>query len=136
MKILAATLAIFVLIDRSDGFTVPSPKAVLFNRVKTSIRAEAEAAPQEEEPPPGADYDGKGGLGMARGTKNTYVIPGMEDMSPEEYRTALQKSVSDRQAKRTRDGLTGNRAAHNYLEQLGWGGASKAMGRGRDAKDE
>jgi len=256
MKILATALAIFVLIDRSDGFTVPSHKAVSFNRVKTSIRAEVEAkkpltaediiararkavgSPEEEAPPPVFEdesilddiksilmtlenriksgqgsidrkevnelaaavdrvkdemvsfapppstssvvdatppapsispatpssesapaqsdappsppsydgppsdyYDGTGGLGMARGTKSTYVIPGMEEMNPEEYRAALQKSVSARQEERRKQfhGQIGNRAGHQYLEQLGWGGASKAMGRGRDAdelKDE
>eukprot|EP00588_Corethron_pennatum_P009402 CAMPEP_0194278756 /NCGR_PEP_ID=MMETSP0169-20130528/12029_1 /TAXON_ID=218684 /ORGANISM="Corethron pennatum, Strain L29A3" /LENGTH=254 /DNA_ID=CAMNT_0039023015 /DNA_START=53 /DNA_END=817 /DNA_ORIENTATION=+ len=254
MKILATALAIFVLIDRSDGFTVPSHKAASFNRVKTSIRAEAEAkkpltagdiiararkavgAPQEEAPPPvfedesilddiksilmtlenriksgpgsidrkevnelaaavdrvkdemvsfapppsapsvvdvtppapsispatppaqsvsppspssdsedsqetndefGADYAGRGGLGMARDTKSTYLIPGMEEMNPEEYRAALQKSVSARQEERRKafNGKIGNRAGHQYLEQLGWGGASKAMGRGRDADE-
>jgi len=74
----------------------------------------------------GPTYDGTGGLGLAKGTRNTYIIPGMDEMSPEEYRAALQKSVSDRQSirKERRSGVVGNRAALQYLDQLGYGGAS------------
>ena len=36
-------------------------------------------------------------FGLARGTTNTYVIPGMEEMSPEEYRSKLQETISARQ---------------------------------------
>ena len=75
------------------------------------------------------EWDGKGGLGMAKGTRSTYVIPGMEEMTGEEYRKALQKSVSDRQEQRrqSRSGVVGNRAAHDYLNDLGWGGASQSL---------
>mmetsp|Transcript_32729 Transcript_32729/g.43490 ORF Transcript_32729/g.43490 Transcript_32729/m.43490 type:complete len:275 (-) Transcript_32729:347-1171(-) len=85
----------------------------------------------------GPAYDGKGGMGLSTGTRNTYVIPGMDEMSPEEYREALQKSVSDRQEQRrlARSGVVGNRAAHSYLDQLGWGGASKNLS-GENSKDE
>ena len=77
----------------------------------------------------GPKWDGKGGLGMAKGTRSTYVIPGMEEMTGEEYRKALQKSVSDRQEQRrqSRSGVVGNRAAHDYLNDLGWGGASESL---------
>ena len=37
------------------------------------------------------------GFGLARGTTNTYVIPNMEEMSPEEYREKLQETISARQ---------------------------------------
>jgi len=40
------------------------------------------------------------GFGLAQGTTNTYAIPGMDEMSPEEYREALQKTVSARQVRR------------------------------------
>jgi hypothetical protein len=40
---------------------------------------------------------GNVGFGLARGTTNTYVIPGMEEMSPEEYRERLQETISARQ---------------------------------------
>ena len=77
----------------------------------------------------GPVYTGEGGLGIAKGTRNTYVIPGMEEMTGEEYRRALQKSVSDRQEERrkARGGVVGNRAAHSYLDDLGWGGASSSL---------
>ena len=77
----------------------------------------------------GPQWDGKGGMGMAKGTRNTYVIPGMDEMTGEEYRKALQKSVSDRQEQRrkARGGVVGNRAGHDYLASLGWGGASESL---------
>ena len=77
----------------------------------------------------GPQWDGKGGMGMAKGTRNTYVIPGMDEMTGEEYREALQKSVSDRQEQRrqARRGVVGNRAGHDYLASLGWGGASESL---------
>ena len=66
----------------------------------------------------GPAYEGKGGLGIAKNTRSTYVIPGMDEMSPEEYRAALQKSVSDRQARRRHSGVVGNQASGNYLDNL------------------
>ena len=86
----------------------------------------------------GPKWDGKGGLGMAKGTRSTYVIPGMEEMTGEEYRKALQKSVSDRQEQRrkARGGVVGNRAGHDYLASLGWGGASESLAASSDESDQ
>ncbi len=66
----------------------------------------------------GPAYEGKGGLGIAKDTRSTYVIPGMDEMDPEEYRAALQKSVSERQARRRQMGVVGNQASGNYLDNL------------------
>jgi hypothetical protein len=66
----------------------------------------------------GPEYDGEGGLGLARGTANTYVIPGMDEMSPEEYQKALQDSISNRQKQRKLSGAYGNRATWDYLNNL------------------
>jgi hypothetical protein len=66
----------------------------------------------------GEQYNGVGGLGLAKGTTNTYVIPGMDEMTGEEYREALQRSVSDRQARRRQSGLVGNMTSQNYLDNL------------------
>lgn len=81
------------------------------------------------------EYEGHGGLGLAKGTANTYMLPGMEEMTGPEYRAALQESVLERQRQRRKAllGQVGNRAAMSYLDQLGWGGISKAMSKGRDA---
>ena len=71
----------------------------------------------------GPAYDGKG-YGLAKGTTNTYIIPGMEEMSAEEYRAKLQESISARQAKRreeslrSNDGRIGNANSQNYLDGL------------------
>ena len=37
------------------------------------------------------------GYGLASGTTNTYAIPGMGEMSAEEYRDELQRNISARQ---------------------------------------
>lgn len=66
----------------------------------------------------GEEYDGAGGLGLAKGTVNTYVIPGMDEMTGEEYRKALQESVIARQATRRATGVTGNKSSQNYLDNL------------------
>jgi hypothetical protein len=66
----------------------------------------------------GAEYNGRGGMGQAADTTNTYIIPGMDEMSPEEYQRELQRSVIERQAQRKRSGVTGNRSTWDYLNQL------------------
>jgi len=66
----------------------------------------------------GQEYDGTGGLGLAKGTVNTYVLPGMDEMTGEEYRKALQASVIERQMRRSRSGIVGNRQSQNYLDNL------------------
>lgn len=67
----------------------------------------------------GPAYDSAGGSGsLARGTTNTYIIPNMDEMSTEEYRAALQKSISDRQTKRKESGNYGNRQTWDYLNNL------------------
>lgn len=66
----------------------------------------------------GPKYDGTGGMGMAKGTRNTYILPGMDAMSPEEYRAALNQSILDRQKERQAVGGYGNRATWDYLNNL------------------
>jgi hypothetical protein len=66
----------------------------------------------------GAAYDGEGGMGLSRGTANTYHLEGMDEMSPEEYRDKLQKSVSDRQDARKKSGEYGNRQSWSYMSSL------------------
>jgi hypothetical protein len=63
-------------------------------------------------------YEGKGGMGLAKGTANTWIIPGMDEMSPTEYQEAIQASVSERQAQRHATGVYGNRATSDYLNNL------------------
>jgi hypothetical protein len=91
--------------------TVPSPVvpgAEMVQSKEISDRSDDE----------GPAYDGTGGFGLSKGTRNTYVIPGMDEMSPEEYQKALQQSVIDRQSARKRNGTTGNRATWDYLNNL------------------
>jgi len=93
------------------------------------IEDKAVAAPQA--PPPkkvtskvtdtsldeGPKFDG-GGMGQPKGTINTYVIEGMDEMSPEEYQKALQDSVIERQKQRRASITTGNKASWDYLNHL------------------
>lgn len=67
----------------------------------------------------GAPYDGRGGMGQAANTANTYVIPGMEEMTADEYQAALEQTIIERQRQRRYGGgPTGNRSTWNYLNSL------------------
>mmetsp|Transcript_11360 Transcript_11360/g.32717 ORF Transcript_11360/g.32717 Transcript_11360/m.32717 type:complete len:265 (+) Transcript_11360:127-921(+) len=82
-----------------------------------------EAVPGTDDPENNEDgpaYSPEGGQGsLAKGTTNTYVIPGMDEMSPDEYQKALQQSIIDRQSQRRTSGRTGNRNTWDYLNSLG-----------------
>eukprot|EP00578_Thalassiosira_sp_NH16_P002836 CAMPEP_0181134818 /NCGR_PEP_ID=MMETSP1071-20121207/32292_1 /TAXON_ID=35127 /ORGANISM="Thalassiosira sp., Strain NH16" /LENGTH=301 /DNA_ID=CAMNT_0023221365 /DNA_START=38 /DNA_END=943 /DNA_ORIENTATION=+ len=113
---------------------------------KTAIKPEPTIA--AESPPPAAaaipppattgDDDGPSEdsvtFGMARGTANTFIIPGMDEMSGEEYRAKLQETVSAHQAHRRRQSLAankgkiGNANSQSYLESLGSGGGNTGLG--------
>lgn len=77
-------------------------------------------------------------FGMARGTANTFIIPGMDEMSPEEYRAKLQETVSAHQAHRRRQSLAanqgkiGNANSQSYLESLGGGSGQGFPGGGKN----
>jgi hypothetical protein len=69
----------------------------------------------------GPAYDPSGGQGsLAKGTRNTYVIPNMDEMSPEEYQKALQQSLYEQQIERRKKMQAGygNRASWDYLNNL------------------
>jgi hypothetical protein len=101
--------------------------------LKPERTAEAPAAPQQAGAAPaksqvvtdtnfndeeGQMYNGEGGMGLSRGTANTYMLEGMDDMSPEEYREKLQQSVIDRQQRRKDTGEYGNRQSWSYISSL------------------
>ena len=73
--------------------------------------------PSEDEGPAEGDVF-TGTMGQPADTVNTYIIPGMDEMTTEEYRAALQQSLIDRQSRRKQSGVTGNRATWDYLKQL------------------
>jgi len=101
--------------------SAPAPAPVPAQTGYPSAASASSLNPQwtqnEEE---GPAYEGKGGMGLASGTANTWVIDGMDEMTGEEYRRALQESVSARQrARRTsRAGYLGNLQSNNYLDSL------------------
>ena len=66
----------------------------------------------------GPAWDGKGGLGLSRGTKNTYLIDGMDEMTPEEYQEALAQRIIKEQKVRRMTGSAGNRGTWDYLNYL------------------
>ncbi len=68
----------------------PSSSSTINHQVRDVFNLENDA------PSNGANEE-YANFGLARGTTNTYVIPGMEEMSPEEYRDKLQETISARQ---------------------------------------
>jgi hypothetical protein len=95
----------------------PAPSAPVATVSTYTPQASTTAEENNED---GEAYNGEGGLGLAKGTANTWALEGMEEMSPEEYRQALQDSVSARQAERRQQNLrsTGNLSSNNYLDGL------------------
>lgn len=82
-------------------------------------KTETEEDPTYDPEVEGPDYDPSGGQGsIPKDTTNTYIIPGMDAMSPEEYRDALQKSIIARQSVRKATGTYGNRNTWDYLNNL------------------
>jgi hypothetical protein len=57
-------------------------------------------------------------FGSAGETTNTYIIPGMEQMTAAEYQYELQKAVIEKQNMRRRSQTTGNRSSWDYMNQL------------------
>lgn len=122
-----------ILVDMNGKFNgggegAPAPAA--------AVAAPAPVAAASNEPDvidtsndEGPAYTGKGGMGLSSETRNTWLIPGMDEMTPEEYQMAIQKSVIARQEKRREEmrGVIGQRASHQYLDTLGWGGASASL---------
>ena len=105
--------------DASDVTAAPATTASANAATVTDIAAELSTETEYSETEEGPAYSPSGGQGsLPKDTTNTYIIPGMDAMSPEEYRVALQKSISDRQAKRHASGLYGNRNTWDYLNNL------------------
>jgi hypothetical protein len=95
-----------------------APTATVGNTPPITADNEDSYHPTQE----GPDYDPSGGQGsIPRETTNTYIIPGMDEMSPEEYRKELQKTISARQSTRKSTGITGNQNTWDYLNNLGAG---------------
>lgn len=90
-------------------------------------------ATSDESDDEGPTYDGTGGMGQPRGTVNTYIIEGMDEMTSEEYRLALQQSIIDKQRERRKAGKVGNRGSLDYMNSLSPGGTdSQRRGEGKD----
>lgn len=57
-------------------------------------------------------------FGSSGETTNTYIIPGMDQMTAAEYQYELQKAVIEKQNSRRRSQTTGNRSSWDYMNQL------------------
>jgi hypothetical protein len=130
-----------------DGIVVPPPSVATMKATTMTATPVTEATPQPpvaaaastevsmqmeiqksnemtatEDNEDGPAYDPRGGQGsLAKGTRNTYVIPNMDEMSPEEYQKALQATLFQQQEERRKKMLTGgygNRASWDYLNNL------------------
>ena len=119
--------------------TPPSthPSTIPYNQFTTSTPTQTQtptptqpSSPQQLPEPIDPEDDSEPLLGgMAPGTRNTYVIPGMESMSPKEYRVALQDHLIKEQENRliSRGGKSGNRVSNDYMESLGAGTTVNTM---------
>lgn len=78
--------------------------------------------PYDDNESEGPAYDGTG-FGVAKGTANTYVIEGMDEMTAEEYQAALSQQVIERARKRRYGlgGAHGNRQTLDYMNSLSGG---------------
>jgi hypothetical protein len=78
--------------------------------------------PYDDNESEGPAYDGKG-FGVAKGTANTYIIDGMDEMTAEEYQAALAQEVIERARKRRYGlgGAHGNRQTLDYMNSLSGG---------------
>jgi hypothetical protein len=86
----------------------------------------------------GPAYDGQGGMGLAKGTANTYTIEGMEEMTPDEYQAALTQSVIDRANDRRAGmgGRHGNQQTNDYMQSLATGGDVNPFAKGTQEGNE
>lgn len=105
--------------------------------IDDTIKETTYAPPKEQEDLEAEAGEGAAaGYGLAAGTTNTYVIPGMEEMGAEEYRDKLQETISARQAQRRKQaiesGVIGNRSSSGYLDKLNSGrGDTDPLGRAK-----
>lgn len=82
----------------------------------------------------GPEFDGKGGFGMSRETRNTYVLEGMDEMTADEYQEALtNKIISDAKSRRM-SGKAGNRGTWDYLNYLNGGQSPNVLKRQEDVE--
>jgi len=110
-------------VSTSDSGTTTDTTSTISSKELTNTGEEStnEANTEEVYEPEveGPDYDPAGGQGsLPKDTTNTYIIPGMDEMSPEEYQKALQQSIIDRQNQRKSTGTYGNRNTWDYLNNL------------------
>jgi len=115
----------------------PTPVEPTPAELQTSLKEESNQKPVVDiSNDEGPTWDGTGGMGRARGTVNTYAIEGMEEMTAEEYRQALDKSISERTQKRRREGGAGNVSSWNYLNSLGGGTTGALKREGNDVEKQ
>jgi len=103
--------------DSSSAATTATTASESSTKTMTATAVVVEKPPVNTSEGPA--YDPSGGQGsIPKGTTNTYVIAGMDEMSPEEYRDALQQSIIARQDVRRSTGTYGNRNTWDYLNNL------------------
>jgi hypothetical protein len=78
----------------------------------------ATAAPPRINTPRYSDGDDASDVIDDNTTTNTYIIPNMEQMTPAEYQSELQRTVIEHQKVRRATGVTGNRSSWNYMNTL------------------
>lgn len=108
--------------DTVESEDLPVPEEEKVHKFKNTSNEVGSEASTESVDTPSDEYDGKS-FGVAKGTANTYTLPGMEEMSAEEYQKALEQAVIERAAKRRygMNGRHGNQQTGDYMASLSGG---------------
>jgi hypothetical protein len=107
---------------------IPPPPESPSAQTTTSLQRTVTDTSDDE----GPAYDGTGGFGLAKGTANTYLIDGMDEMTPEEYQQALTRKVSERAYQRRygMGGRHGNQQTLDYMQSLSRGRDTNPFAKG------
>jgi hypothetical protein len=108
-------------IDAMGHIVTPKPAAATVSTPPPPITM-TNPKPYDDNESEGPAYDGTG-FGVAKGTANTYMIDGMDEMTAEEYQAALAQEVIERARKRRYGlgGAHGNRQTLDYMNSLSGG---------------
>lgn len=111
----------------------PKAPAENLNDADAGVRLSRSSADNFNDEP---DYD-DAGIGLSRGTANTYVIPGMDEMTPDEYQKALAQTVIARSRRQRSTGTTrGNKFTHDYMASLSGNTDVNVFGQKDDGDDD
>lgn len=105
----------------SNTFKSPEPKRAPARSQTQPVRTENQESLDSyegDEENEGPAWDEDKGYGVPVGTTNTYVVEGMDKMTPEEYQDAIRQKVINRAQAARKTGRYGNINANAYFDFL------------------